>query len=202
MLLKPGELTSGLIKSNNPKLPITPPGLAAASFNSCAAFAISKICPAIFSNPTDAGPIPIIHLFVFAPKSAAGISQSSKILAIPNIPSALSLNIPSISPSNMLETPFNTSPNTLLIPLMTSLKIAPINWSPIQSVKFSTLSVNCVSKLKTSPDNLSVIFLTTQGKAFWTFSTFGISATCAAVAAFFARAILPVAPNTVPYSFL
>ena len=128
MLLKPGVLTSGLIKSNKPKLPITPPGLAAASFNSCAAFAILKICPAIFSNPIDAGPNPIIHLLVFAPKSAAGASQSSKILAIPNIPSALPLNIPSISPlGNIFATPFTTSASSELIPLITSLKIAPIN---------------------------------------------------------------------------
>ena len=52
----------------------------------------------------------MIHLFVFAPKSAEGISQSLKTLAIPNIPSALPLNSPSISPlGNIFATPFIAS---------------------------------------------------------------------------------------------
>ena len=128
MLLKPGVLTSGLIKSNKPKLPITPPGLAAASFNSCAAFAIAKTFPAIFPKSKLPGPPPSIHLLVFPPKSAVGISQSSKTLAIPSNPSAFPLNNPSISPlGNMSATPLIASPNSVFIPLIMSLNIAPTN---------------------------------------------------------------------------
>ena len=128
MLLKPGELTSGLIKSNKPRLPITPPGLAAASFNSCAAFAIARTLPAMFSKFKLPGPTPNIHLLVFPHKSAVGISQSSKTLAIPSRPSAFDLNNPSISPpGNILATPAIASANSELIPLIISLNNAPIN---------------------------------------------------------------------------
>ena len=121
-------LTSGLIKSNNPRLPITPPGLAAASFNSCAAFAMLRISPAMFSRFILRGPIPSKKPFVFPLKSAFCTSQSSNISAIPNIPSALSLNKFSIFASgNILATPFNPSSSSELMPLMISLNSAPIN---------------------------------------------------------------------------
>ena len=128
MLLNPGVLTSGLIKSNRPRFPITPPGLADASLNSCAAFAILRISPAIFSRLILRGPIPSKKPFVFPPKSAFCTSQSSNISAIPNIPSALSLNKFSIFASgNISATPFNPSSSSVLIPLMMSLNNAPIN---------------------------------------------------------------------------
>ena len=89
---------------------------------------MSKISPAIFSRLTPIGPIPSIHPFVFPPKSALGTSQSLKILAIPNNPSAFDLNNPSISPpGNILATPPITPANSVLIPLIISLKSAPIN---------------------------------------------------------------------------
>ena len=128
MLLKPGVLTSGLIKSKNPRFPKTPPGLAATSFNSCAALAIAKTFPAMFSKFKLPGPAPSIHLLVLEPKSAVGISQSSKTLAIPSNPSALFLNKPSISPlGKILATPLIASLNSLLMPLIISLNIAPTN---------------------------------------------------------------------------
>ena len=164
---------------------------------------MSKISPAIFSRLTPIGPIPSIHPFVFPPKSALGTSQSLKILAIPNNPSAFDLNNPSISPpGNILATPPITPANSVLIPLIISLNSAPINWSPIHSVKFSTLFVKSVSKLATSRTNLSVTFFTTQGIASWIFKTGFIIAFCALAAAFFASDILPVAARTLPYSSL
>ena len=128
MLLKQGVLTSGLIKSKNPRLPKTPPGLAAASFNSCAALAIARTLPAMFSKFKLPGPTPNIHLFVYDPKSAVGMSQSSNTLAIPSKPSAFPLNNPSISPlGNILATPPIASANSVLIPFIISLNNAPIN---------------------------------------------------------------------------
>ena len=126
-------LTSGRIKSNIPRFPITPPGLAATSLSSCAAFAIDNTFPAILLRSTPAGPPPIIHLLVLPPKSASGISQSLKICAAPNKSSALERNkssipLPPAKPGgNIFETPPITSASSVLIPPITSLNNAPIN---------------------------------------------------------------------------
>ena len=126
-------LTSGRIKSNMPRFPITPPGLAATSLSSCAAFAIDNTFPAILLKSTPAGPPPMIHLLVLPPKSASGISQSLKISAAPNNPSALersksSMPLPPAKPGgNIFETPPIASASSELIPPIISLNNAPIN---------------------------------------------------------------------------
>ena len=156
------------MKSNIPRLPNIPPGLAAASCKDCAAFAVARIPDATSSRLNtllSLGPLPNIQLFVFEPKSAPGISQLNTF-AIPSIPSALDLNIPAKSPLNIFETPFIKPPNWLLIPLITSLNIAPTNWSPIQSVKFLTLFKKLPNILRIEPNKFSVIFFVAQGKKF------------------------------------
>ena len=197
-------LTSGLIKSNIPRLPKIPPGLPAASCNDWAAFAVANIVVATLSKLNvllPLGPFPIVQLFVFDPKSAAGRSQLNAF-AIPNKPSALDLNIPTKSPSNILETPAINPLSCLLILLITSLKIAPTNWSPIQSVKFLTLSKKPVNKFLTDPNKLSVIFFAAHGKKFCNALTGPTIATCAKFAAFFAIAPFCVANNIFPYTSL
>ena len=197
-------LTSGLIKSNIPRLPKIPPGLAAASWSDCAAFAVAKIVSATDSRLNvllPLGPFPITHCCVLEPKSATGKSQLNAF-ASPNIPSAFDLNIPTKSPSNIFDTPFIRPPSWLLIPFIMSLNIAPTNWSPIQSVKFLTLSKKLVSILRTEPNKLSVIFFAAQGKKFWRALTGPTIAVWAKFAAFFAIAPFWVANNILPYTSL
>ena len=98
-----------------------------ASLNSWAALAISKTLPAISSNDILVGPIPRVHSLTSPDISVPSGAHPSKILASPSIPSAFHLNIPARSPSNILDTPFITSPNSLLIPPIISLNSAPTN---------------------------------------------------------------------------
>ena len=187
-------LTFGFKKSNCPNKPAAiPPGAPAASCKDCAAFAIliiaSPVTPGIFIGPFPRHQILDLTLAVLG---------ATHFIAswIPSNPSALPLiSLIKSKPYKILPTPPRSGPNTSPIPFTTLLKIAPVNWSAIQGVKFVTLSNSDVSNDVTSG---SIVFPTasiTQGKFFCNLATGPIIAVWAAVPAFFAIAVFWVAAN-------
>ena len=193
------------------KLRLTPlskllktPVPSAASFNDSAALATLDNAPANSSIDLTAmlfGPFPIVHWFVFCPSvdDAVGRSQPPRASDIPNNPSAFSLNIPPISVGNISPKSPSIGPiASSMLPIILFI-IPALNWSPIQSLKFSTLSNNGANKSDMLLSNLSVTFFIIQGIAFSIFKIEGAFAFCAKLATFFASAMSPVSARTAPY---
>ena len=203
-----------LIKSNAPKpgiltpeskLPAIPPGAADASAKDSAALATPSN---LFAKPligigTFLGPFPTVHWLVFEPNSDDAVGKShSTTCAIPNNPSAFSLNILAMSPGNISpKSPIKGASASFILPII--LFITPdVNWSAIQGVKFDTFCRNGANKLAIFPSNLSVTFFIAQGIKFSIPLIEGTFATWAACAAFFANAGSKVSSKTLLYSDL
>ena len=187
------------------KLPAIPPGAAAASAKDSAAFATPNN---LFANPligidTFLGPFPTVHWFVFEPNSDAAVGKShSTTCAIPNNPSAFSLNILAMSPGNISpKSPIKGASASFILPIIL-FKIPDVNWSAMQGVKLETFDKNGASKLAIFPSNLSVTFFIAQGIKLSIPLIDGTFAIWAACAAFLAKAGSKVSSKTLLYSDL